>query len=251
MTGTEKSISDKQSFRVKMGIGSPLCNKLWNSFRIRNTWTFSSTVDNIIKRCWKSQSVKDKARNRYWMLVIFRLSGDTALKTQTVLSWKSLLGLRNTSNNQRLQAQLTASSSNAALSCQDVAKCEQDSDASLGQSSFKMDKVENICGQINQNWKFVLGNMDATSCSQSAVLLLSRWRLSGEASNISANNDELIKQHGFTLESRYWTDLVMDWMSYYVTDVKAEITHFLHLKWSTLLHCAAQPGELSSYAASW
>lgn len=153
-------------------------------------------------------------------------SGDTALKTHMVLSWKSLLG----SNNQRLPAQLTAS-------CQDVAKCEHDSDASLGQSSFKTDKVENICGQINQNWKFVLGNMDATSCRQSAVLekriLLSRWRLSGEALNISANNDKLIKQHGFTSESRYCTDLVMGWMSC-VTDVKAELTHFLHLKCSTL-----------------
>lgn len=40
--------------------------------------------------------LKGKPENQYWMLMIFRPSGDTALKTVITLSCKSLHGLRNT-----------------------------------------------------------------------------------------------------------------------------------------------------------
>ena len=55
---------------------------------------------------------RDPAVNQYWMPVIFRPSGSTALKTDMILSWKSLHGFRITSRNHCLWTQFTVPSTN-------------------------------------------------------------------------------------------------------------------------------------------
>lgn len=79
MTGYKKGSLERQRFsEVNMSTGSTFCKKKK-------------------KKLWRNLCAMEKAETQSRMPVIVMLSSSTALKTDTILSWKSLHGVRNTS----------------------------------------------------------------------------------------------------------------------------------------------------------
>lgn len=105
------------------------------------------------------------------MPVTFGPSGSTALKTEIIVSWKSLCGLTNSSRNHSLWTHFTIQSTDKALSCKLEAVHETLS-SSLGQKSFKIiwSKVQSCSVVAWIQMLFIsLENMDAASSG------LKRW----------------------------------------------------------------------------
>ena len=106
---------------------------------------------NIIKiqRAWIQLCARSMTENQHWMHETFRLSSCTVLKTDTILSWKWLHGVGNTSRN------VTAHTSPChpqmqvkALSRGEGAVCEHDPEtAPSSLLSFKIDRADvgNCC----------------------------------------------------------------------------------------------------------
>lgn len=86
MTGYKKGSLERQCFsEVNMSTGSTFLKK-------KNCGN-----NQQIPKMWRNLCAMEKAETQSRMLVIFMLSSSTALKTDTILSWKSLHGVRNTS----------------------------------------------------------------------------------------------------------------------------------------------------------
>lgn len=115
------------------------------------SWIYSESVE-------KSLCARDQDKRQYWMVLIFASSDGTEIKTDMVLWWPSLNGLRNASTNHcehslpRMQAK--------ALSCRKkTSVCDLEMPLFLSRPKL----IENIllpstklfCGQ--NNWKFPFG----------------------------------------------------------------------------------------------
>ena len=106
MIGYEKSTLERQSFGSKnwqrFSNLPQVCLQILEKFK--NDVPQCKIVRNLMfKFNYTSSSSKISEnqghQNQNWTSVVFRPSGSTALKTDIILSWNSLHGLRNTSRN--------------------------------------------------------------------------------------------------------------------------------------------------------
>ena len=100
ITGYKRSISNRQNLSdVKMNRGSPVCNrKMFLNVKLERLWRSHHLQYRISSKDSESQEeslfAKDKAKGQIWIHVSFEPSGSTATKTDMILYWTSLHGLR-------------------------------------------------------------------------------------------------------------------------------------------------------------
>ena len=149
--GYKKSTLERQSLRRQDGQRFIVCKNLST-----NQETLSGNSLNV-KLWWMNvpSSTEHEISKRFRESVTFRPSGSSALKTDLILSWKSLPGLRNTSRNHCLNT-AHRNIHRCRLKLHQAEKQPHDPEtlpSPLDQSSLKWTEAKRklFCGQMDRN----------------------------------------------------------------------------------------------------